>query len=155
PVSPVNDLVVKNSDLVIATHGRSFWVLDNISPLRLYQDAIAQEDVHLFTPVTTNHSVFRGGFFGSGANTGKNPPAGAVIDYWLKEEIKSAHEAKKSETGAAKEGKEGAGKSEEASKEEQAPKITLDVLDSSGKVIRHFPKKRERPVEADEGGGDD
>ena len=43
PMSPVNDLIVKNNDLVIATHGRSFWILDDITPLRQYTDSVAQK----------------------------------------------------------------------------------------------------------------
>ena len=52
PTTPVHDLVVKNDDLVVATHGRAFWILDDISPLRQYNDGIAKEDVHLYTPGT-------------------------------------------------------------------------------------------------------
>ncbi len=66
PVSPVNDLVVKSNDpkddLVVATHGRSFWVLDDITPLEQYDDSIPQQDAHLFPPAAANHTVFRGGF---------------------------------------------------------------------------------------------
>lgn len=139
PVSPVNDLVVKGKDLVVATHGRSFWVLDDLSPLRQYSEAIAQEDVHLFTPSPANHTRFRGGFFRAGANTGQNPPAGAVINYWLKAAVEP--EKKPGEGAAA--AQEG---------EAELDKIALDILDSSGKVIRHFPKKEEE-AEADEGFG--
>jgi len=144
PASPVNDLVIKNRDLVVATHGRSFWVLDDLSPLRQYTDSIAQQEAHLFTPPPANHTVFRGGFFGPAANSGKNPPPGAVIDYWLKTALKKSSEGKKSTDGDSsaaattekKDAKDGASGDE-------APKITLDILDSSGKVIRHFPKKEE------------
>ncbi|MGE5109619.1 MAG: WD40/YVTN/BNR-like repeat-containing protein, partial [Acidobacteriaceae bacterium] len=50
PTAPVHDLVVKDNDLVVATHGRSFWVLDDVTPLRQYTDEIAQKDVFLYTP---------------------------------------------------------------------------------------------------------
>src|SRR5262249_1538160 len=99
PASPVNDLVVKNRDLVVATHGRSSWSLADPSSLRQYSDSIAQEEAHLFTPAPANHTVFRGGFFGPGANSGKNPPPGAVIDYWLKTALKKSGETKKSTEG--------------------------------------------------------
>ena len=50
---PVNDLVVKkndhSNDLVVATHGRSFWVLDDITPLEQYKDSVPQQEAHLFT----------------------------------------------------------------------------------------------------------
>jgi photosystem II stability/assembly factor-like uncharacterized protein len=160
PVSPANDLVVKNNDLVVATHGRSFWLLDDIAPLREYTDSIAQQDAHLFAPSAASHTVFRGSFFGGGANTGKNPPAGAVIDYWLKTALKKQDENKKAENNSgapATVEKDTAAKNEDVNpdgkpSEPEVPKITLDILDSSGKVIRHFPKKEDEP-EADEGFG--
>ncbi len=95
PPAPVNDLIVKNYDLVVATHGRSFWVIDNITPLEQYSESIALQDVHLFTPGPASHTVFGGSPFAS-ANAGKNPPAGAVIDYWLKTELKKPDEKKPS-----------------------------------------------------------
>jgi photosystem II stability/assembly factor-like uncharacterized protein len=160
PVSPVNDLVVKNDDLVVATHGRSFWVLDDVTPLRQHDDSIAQQEAHLFTPAAASHTVFRSSPFPSDAgNFGKNPPAGAVIDYWLKNALKkpdaNKKEEVKTETSAA-----GAPAAEEmdATKpgakgsEAGAPLITLDILDSSDKVIRHFPKKEEDET-PDEGFG--
>jgi photosystem II stability/assembly factor-like uncharacterized protein len=161
PASPVNDLVVKNNDLVVATHGRSFWVLDDITALEQYTDSIPREEAHLFTPAAANHTLFRGGFFGAGPNTGKNPPAGAIIDYWLKTSLKKP-EGKKSDsekkestgesatTSPTSETKQDATKSESKPGEAEAPKITIDILDSSGKVIRHFPKKEEE-AEPEEG----
>jgi hypothetical protein len=155
PVSPVNDLIVKNNDLVVATHGRSFWLLDDLASIRQYSDAIAQQDAHLFTPSPASHTVFRGSFFGVGPNSGKNPPAGAVIDYWLKTSLKKPDEANKTGTdsGAAESAeKKDDAKADGKSGEPEPPKITLDILDSSGKVIRHFPKKEDEP-EVDEGFG--
>ncbi len=153
PPSPVNDLVIKNADLVVATHGRSFWVLDNISPIRQYTDSITQQDAHLFTPAPANHTVFTGSFFGGGPNTGKNPPEGAVIDYWLKTSLKKPDEGKKAADGdsaaAAATEKNDADKKSGNPGEPEAPKITLDILDTAGKVIRHFPKKAEKEDEAE------
>ena len=149
PVSPVNDLVLKNNDLVVATHGRSFWVLDDITPLEQYSDVVAQEMAHLFAPAAANHTLFRGSFFGGGPNTGKNPPAGAVVHYWLKTELKKPDAEKKE---AEKKDGGDSGAKADAKGETEAPKIMLDILDASGKVIRHFPKKEE-DGEADEGFG--
>src|SRR5207302_11205080 len=53
PVTPIWDLVVHGTDLVVATHGRSFWILDDITPLHQLQDAIADKAVHLFAPRET------------------------------------------------------------------------------------------------------
>ena len=158
PASPVNDLVIKNTDLVVATHGRSFWVLDDITPLEQYEESIPQQEAHLFTPAAASHTVFRGSFFVATGNVGKNPPAGAVIDYWLKTSLKKPDEPKagadadaaKTETTPASEAKK-TDKDKDKDKDE-APKITLEILDSSGKVIRKFPKKKE---EAGEGDGEE
>jgi photosystem II stability/assembly factor-like uncharacterized protein len=54
PVVPVYDLAVKDNDLVAATHGRSFWILDDLSPLRALTDEIAERDAHLFPPRVTH-----------------------------------------------------------------------------------------------------
>lgn len=53
PVSPIHDLVVKNDDLVVATHGRSFWILDDLSPLRQFSDRSTQSVAYLFQPRDT------------------------------------------------------------------------------------------------------
>ena len=158
PSAPVNDLVVKNNDLVVATHGRSFWLLDDITPLEQYSDSIPQEDAHLFTPAVTNHTVFRGGFFRAQGNVGKNPPAGAVIYYWLKTAIKKPEQGKPQDSTSAVEKPETAasqpGKTD-AQKTAEEQKITLEILDSSGKVIRKYPKKEEPPDEEEEFFGGD
>jgi photosystem II stability/assembly factor-like uncharacterized protein len=172
PMSPVNDLVIKNTDLVVATHGRSFWVLNNITALEQYEDSIPQQDAHLFTPAATSHTVFRGSVFAAQGNVGNNPPGGAVIDYWLKTSLKKpekkdasappkdASAPSKDTTPPGKEApapggepsqaKGEAAKSEsdrdkdkDKDKKEEPPKITLEILDSSGTVIRKFPKKED------------
>src|SRR5439155_12920906 len=80
PPVPVHDLAIKDGDLVAATHGRAFWILDDISVLRqLSQDQLAQE-VHLYKPRDA-WRIAPAFFFGSGGNSGWN---GAEIQYWLK-----------------------------------------------------------------------
>jgi len=66
PNTPVHDLVIKDNDLVIATHGRAFYVMDNITPLREMTGEVESADTHLFTPST----AYRG--------------RGLTLDYWLK-----------------------------------------------------------------------
>ncbi|MBS0375789.1 MAG: glycosyl hydrolase [Proteobacteria bacterium] len=83
PTVPVHDLAIKDGDLVAATHGRSFWILDDLSPLRQAAAVRADEDFHLFTPATAvrihvPQQVERR------LPSGDNPPPGAVIDYYLK-----------------------------------------------------------------------
>ncbi|MFY9560852.1 MAG: hypothetical protein WAQ52_11510 [Terriglobales bacterium] len=84
PIAPIHDLVVKNDDLVLAAHGRSFWILDDVSVLRQFADSVANEDAHLYQPaaayrVHTGEAPLRAVF------TGQNPPNGAVIYYYLKQ----------------------------------------------------------------------
>jgi photosystem II stability/assembly factor-like uncharacterized protein len=83
PVVPVHDLIVKNDDLAIATHGRSFWILDDISPLRDLKGGELEESVHLFQPAPA-HRARGGEFFHPRAAVGSNPPGGVVIDYSFK-----------------------------------------------------------------------
>jgi photosystem II stability/assembly factor-like uncharacterized protein len=80
PTVPIHDLVVKGDDLVLATHGRAFWILDDLAPLRQWTDAVAKSDVHLFMPsaaVRFRAQRDRGSF------QGDNPPAGAILYYQL------------------------------------------------------------------------
>lgn len=111
PVVPVYDIRIKGDDLVVATHGRSFWIADSIEPLRQSIDSVSR--VHLFTPPTAVRMRLHwsaGLFDGEGKDyapafglpgtsyraklpdgteqrryldVGENPPAGAIIDYWL------------------------------------------------------------------------
>jgi hypothetical protein len=84
PTTPVHDLVVKNDDLVLATHGRSFWILDDLSPLRQFSDDVAHQETHLYTPATAIR-VHNVDDVPKPILVGENPPAGAVIYYFLKE----------------------------------------------------------------------
>jgi hypothetical protein len=83
PVTPVHDLVVKDNDLVVATHGRSFWILDDISPLREFNADIPKEDVHLYKPAPA-YRIRGGGPGRAGGSVGENPPTGAIVYFYLK-----------------------------------------------------------------------
>ncbi|MGH9862660.1 MAG: WD40/YVTN/BNR-like repeat-containing protein, partial [Candidatus Acidiferrales bacterium] len=83
PTAPIHDLVVKDSDLVVATHGRSFWILDDLSPVRQMSDSVAKEDAHLFTPALAWRTRAGGGFTVRGP-FGQNPPGGALFYYTFK-----------------------------------------------------------------------
>jgi len=82
PVTPVHDMALKDDDLVVATHGRSFWVLDDLTPLQQLDDKTAAASAFLFRP----RDAFR---MGRGSfpmpNVGKNPPSGTAIYYYFKE----------------------------------------------------------------------
>ena len=82
PVVPIHDLVVKDDDLVVATHGRSFWILDDLTPLHQIDEKAAVAGVHLFNPRDAYRR--RAGSFPM-QNAGRNPPAGTVIYYYFKE----------------------------------------------------------------------
>ena len=84
PTAPVHDLVIKNNDLVVATHGRSFWVLDDIVPLRQMDSATANQEMLLFSPQPA-YRLHYPGEVDRGRPVGENPPPGAVIDYYFKE----------------------------------------------------------------------
>jgi photosystem II stability/assembly factor-like uncharacterized protein len=108
PAAPIHDLVVKDDDLVVATHGRSFWILDDIVSLRQMNQHIVTENSFLFTPRITfrtkdEHEESDGE---SMERAGTNAPNGAIIDYFL---------------GAA-----------------PTDKITLEILDGKGSPIRKF-----------------
>jgi photosystem II stability/assembly factor-like uncharacterized protein len=82
PRSPVHDLVVKGDDLVIATHGRSFWILDDVTPLREVEAAAAAQTVHLYKP-ETGFRLYYPDQVDARPPAGQNPPAGILIDYYL------------------------------------------------------------------------
>ncbi|HEV2386465.1 MAG TPA: hypothetical protein VGS20_04340 [Candidatus Acidoferrales bacterium] len=88
PTTSVRDLAVKNGTLVIATFGRGFWALDDLSPLRQMNAAVVDSDAHLFHPAPAyriNQNVF---FIPEGLPAGQNPPSGAILYYWLKSAAK-------------------------------------------------------------------
>ena len=87
PVVPITDLKIQNNDLVAATQGRSFWILDDLSPLHQMNEAIAEKPLHLFKP-SDAYRINRGGR--SEANMGQNPPNGAILYYTLGELADSA-----------------------------------------------------------------
>jgi len=109
PTTPVHDLAVKENDLIVATHGRAFWILDDVTPLRQYTDEIAQKEAFLYTPATAYRiQAGAGGEHHPSKRTGQNPPAGAVIYYFLKDAPKAESEAR------------------------------IEILDASGKVVRGY-----------------
>jgi photosystem II stability/assembly factor-like uncharacterized protein len=87
PVSSVRDLTIHGDDLVIATHGRSFWILDNITPLRQTSDARKAKTAFLYHPAAAtrvDNDDFVGTPLPPEEPTAQNPPNGASIDYFLK-----------------------------------------------------------------------
>ena len=109
PATSVRDLVIKDDDLVIGTHGRSFYILDDITPLRQIAAATTSEDAHLFAP----QQAWR---FRWNKNTdtplppdepaGQNPPDGAIVHYYLQNAAGGT--------------------------------VTLEILDASGALVRRY-----------------
>jgi photosystem II stability/assembly factor-like uncharacterized protein len=87
PNTPIHDLIIHNDDLIVATHGRSFWVLDDIGPLRQLTPAISNESAHLFAPSTAIRTRI-GHRERRRFAIAENPPQGAILYYWLKEKPK-------------------------------------------------------------------
>ena len=91
PTVAVDDIVIhpRDRDLVIATHGRSLFIIDDIRPLELLQDSITSKDVHVFPIRSTQGYYPLDGFAdwqgASGIFRGSNPPDGAMISYFVKE----------------------------------------------------------------------
>jgi len=84
PRSSVRDIAVHGSDLIVATHGRAFWVLDDISPLRQLTPTLSGERLHLFAPEPAVR--FLGGrSAGPTPSAGENPLPGAAVTYWLQQ----------------------------------------------------------------------
>jgi hypothetical protein len=128
PPVPVHDLAVAEGDLVAGTHGRAFWILDDLSVLRQYAAANADKDLHLFKPRDT-YRITLGGFgFGGGGGGGGGggagqtafPPLngwdGAVVQYWLKRGNQ---------------------------------KVTIEFLDARGNVLRTFTSDLDPMARAD------
>jgi photosystem II stability/assembly factor-like uncharacterized protein len=87
PTVAVDDLVVhpREADVVAGTHGRSVWILDDASPISQLTPEIIRSDLHAFTPLPAQprHRLGYGGLWSDRMFLAKNPPAGAVITYWL------------------------------------------------------------------------
>ncbi len=147
PVVPIHDLIVHEDDLVLATHGRSFWILDDITPLRQMSDEVRQAQPHLFPPHPTirfknafgfastlpgRNYNFTGPFMATSRvkelptgeklnvfiDAGQNPPGGVIVYYALKEKPEG--------------------------------EITLSIRDADGKEIKSFSSKEPPEKKPDE-----
>ncbi|HKN66924.1 MAG TPA: hypothetical protein VJW73_11650, partial [Gemmatimonadaceae bacterium] len=132
PIVPVHDLIFKEGDIVLATHGRSFWVMDNISSLEQLSSDVLASDSHLFKPRDQYRANFGGGFGGGRRGGGAaqaitpenapqhpvatNPAGGVLLQYWLKNANQD---------------------------------VTLDFLDAQGKLIRTYHSRLDSAAYAD------
>ena len=111
PATPITDINVHQKDLVLSTQGRSFWIMDDLTPLHQWSDAIASSNAHLFKPRDAYRMHYRANPVsitarGNSASAPQYPQAGAMIDYYF-------------------------------AKEPQG-EVKLDILDATGKVVRTF-----------------
>jgi hypothetical protein len=88
PTVPVDDLVIqrREQDLVAGTHGRSIWILDDISPLSQLNSEVLEKSLHVFEPMPAQprYRMMYGALHSDRMFVAKNPPMGAVISYWLR-----------------------------------------------------------------------
>jgi photosystem II stability/assembly factor-like uncharacterized protein len=117
PPCSMRDLVVHGDDLIVATHGRGFWVLDNITALRQIREEVAKADAYLFRPADVI-SMAPGSEYGTpkprDEPLAENPPYGAMIDYYLKSAASGP--------------------------------VTLEILDAGGELVRRYSSD-DRPPE--------
>ena len=109
PASSIRDLIVKDDDIVVGTHGRSIWILDDVTPLRQIDSGTENRDVQLFRPQVATRwgwDLYTDTPLPPDEPAGQNPPDGAIVNYWLR----SA----------------------------SASPVTLEILDATNRVIRRF-----------------
>jgi len=108
PVTSVRDITIHGDDLIVATHGRSFWILDDITPLRQIDAQTQVSAAQLYQPATAiriDNDVFLGSPLPPEEPTANNPPDGAIVDYYLPAAAKS---------------------------------VTLEIYDPVGKLVRRY-----------------
>jgi len=117
PNCSIRDIDARHGDLVVGTHGRSFWVLDDLTPLRQFDEFGAGADIALLSPrpaFRIHAAPFQGSPEPKDEPMAENPMAGAVLDYFVK-------------SGSA------------------GP-VAIEILDAAGKPVRRYASDDERPV---------
>jgi photosystem II stability/assembly factor-like uncharacterized protein len=89
PIVPITDLTIKNDNLIAATQGRSFWLIDDLTPLHQLNDQIAKSDFHLFKPMPSYRMGPAFTFGRAPKNAGQNHPGGVMVHYYLKDTTKA------------------------------------------------------------------
>ena len=121
PHTSMRDLGIHENDLIVATHGRSFWILDDIAPLRQLGESVANSDAYLFKPELAyrlRRSTNPDTPIPPDEPAGKNPPDGAILDYFLARPASSP--------------------------------VTLEILDAKGKLVRRFSSTDTPEISQDE-----
>ncbi len=163
PTVAVHDLLVhpRDNDLILGTHGRGIWILDDATVLQEWSEAVAAEPAHLFAPRPALRfpTQFTRYGLGDAAHKAPNPPAGALLTYFLAESLEEEGgeelEEKQIQVRKEKAGDTEAAEGEESSEEEgegdeeedEVDRIRVEILDPAGEVIRtleaeDLPKKK-------------
>ncbi len=108
PITAIRDLQVRDNDLIVGTHGRSFWIIDDLTPLHQLSTAIANNDFHLYKPDTSYRMHQSGGWSEPDIKlVGENHPNGVIINYFLKNY-------------------------------DEKDNVTIDILEADGTLIQSF-----------------
>ncbi len=150
PVVPVYDLQVKGDDLIAATHGRSFWILDDLTPLRLLSADVAGAAAHLFTPRVTVRTRPLPGAGRASALGQKNYSMGLGAAFTYVEQKSPDGEVKRIMLDAGENPPNGVVVNYYL-KDQPAGEVTLEFLDREDKPIKRFTSKAE---ESETPGGD-
>ncbi len=148
PTIPVRDLAIqtRENDLVLATFGRGFYVLDDYTPLRLFTPEVAKQPAHIF-PVKKAMIFYPDSGRSRGSQgeqhwMGENPPFGATITYWLKEGLKTKRQLRQDAAKQAEKDKKPvnypAPAELTAEADEEPPQLLLTITDASGKVVKRL-----------------
>jgi hypothetical protein len=133
------EIQARDNDLVLATHGRSIWIFDDLTPIEKFDGGVANSDLTFFAPrPATEWSLRRRHWFtGQKTYEAKNPPYGVILNYYLKEAVPAEvpktgkDDKEKKETSAAE-----TASTEAAAKKEGKAKIS--VFDKDNKLVREF-----------------
>jgi photosystem II stability/assembly factor-like uncharacterized protein len=136
PMVPVDDIYIhpRDNDLILGTHGRSIWILDDITPLEQLSAQVLAADLHLFdvrpaiqwrmTGRTTSASRGHKMFFG------ENPPNAALIQYYVKKGVEGEGDDEAQEAGQTPGGPQG--------RQQRGPRVRITISDAGGKVVRNL-----------------
>jgi photosystem II stability/assembly factor-like uncharacterized protein len=152
PVVPIHDLVVKDSDLITATHGRSFWILDDITPLRNLTADVTEAPMHLFPPRPTVRYFTNRGFFRQ-ATPGKNHRMTGATILTYRHAKKRNGEVVERYLDAGENPPDGVLVAY-AFKEAPKERVMLAFLDKDGNEIASFKSNEQRAMSDEDGARD-
>lgn len=135
PIVPITDIALKDDDVIIATQGRSFWVLDDVSWIQQYASKDDQNAMHVYFPGTSYR--LDGGVSKEPGNAGTNAPNGVIFDFLLKDKPKLADKEKDSDDKKSDADKQ----PEQDSTDEEnknAKAVSLTIYNSEGKKVKSF-----------------